>query len=90
MGNLSSTSNRVVGIPSEAIALKSGDRQRPDKENVEEDISFAVIHCPLQSSHASYRSLFNDVDFKSFILGNLDSRALITSILQNAEEEELV
>lgn len=89
MGNQSSSRNRVEGIPSEDITLKDGDRQKPDRTITNDNISCAFIPCPLQAN-ATYRSLFNNCDFKSYVLSNMDSTPLISSILQNIDKESLL
>jgi hypothetical protein len=79
-GNYSSPQNRVEGIPSDEITFKEYDRSKPDD---------VCVPCPL-AARSSYHSLFNDSGFKTFVFEHFDSNALISSILQNIEQESLV
>lgn len=88
-GSHSSSSQKwVEGIPSEDISFKEGDRIKVDPKRTN-SLSHAFVPCPLQRG-STFRSLFSSSEFKSYVIENLDSNALMSSLLQNIEQESLV
>lgn len=82
-GNYSSVRNRIEGVPSEEVTLKGGHNS-----NRNEGDSYPVfIPCPLQCRiNSTFKSLFHKSEFKAFVLDNLDSNTLVSSILENDQE----
>lgn len=88
-GSHSSTQKWVEGIPSGEITFKEGDRGKPDPLRTKTDPSYAFVPYPLQAN-INFRSIFSSNEFKTFVFENLDCNALVTSILQNIEQESLL
>lgn len=64
------------GLPSSDLKLKTEDRHD---------------HIPYPyAGSKSYGNIFADIEFKDFILRNLQSNVLISSVLQNALDESVV
>jgi hypothetical protein len=64
------------GIPSADLKLKSGDRHD---------------HIPYPfAGSKSFGNIFADMEFKEFVLQNLQSNALISSIVHNASDESVI
>lgn len=64
------------GLPSGELKLKSGDRND---------------HIPYPfAGTKSYGGIFADIEFKEFVIQNLQSSLLVTSILQNSSDESII
>jgi hypothetical protein len=74
MGNQPARSSSL-GYPNKQLKSKAGDRTDP-------------IPCPISKS--SYQTLYNDPEFKDYVLQNLNSSFFIQSLLQNSSDETIV
>ena len=80
---------RVWGIPKEDVKLKEGTRNGADSWRQQVNVSHSFVPCPFQSG-TCFNSLYSHPDFKNYVHENFDSIALISSILENVEDESSV
>ena len=73
MGNRQSTENGP-GYPCQSLKLKSGEKTD-------------AVPYPQSSAATNYEKLFANSGIKEFIYRNLHSNYLVTSVVQNADDE---
>jgi hypothetical protein len=76
MGNQGSHNQRT-GYPTQQLKYKVGDKTDP-------------VPCPYAVAKPNYQSIYNDPNFKDYVLRNLNSNPLLRSILQHSSDESII